>query len=39
MPKEGLEPPFLTETDPKSVASANFAIWANGGNRNRTSIR
>ena len=36
MPKEGLEPPFLTETDSKSVASANFAIWANGGDRART---
>lgn len=38
MPKEGLEPTLLTETDPKSVVSANFTIRANGGNRNRTSI-
>lgn len=38
MPKEGFEPTFLSETDPKSVVSANFTIWANGGNRNRTSI-
>ncbi len=37
MPKEGLEPPCLSTTDPKSVASANFAIWAiYGGEENRT---
>ncbi len=28
MLQEGLEPPCLTATDPKSVASANFATRA-----------
>ena len=28
MLKEGVEPTLLSKTDPKSVASASFAIWA-----------
>lgn len=30
MPKRGLEPPLLTEHDPKSCVATNYTIWANG---------